>query len=389
MSNKKKLEQKVDEALELSQDISGTSIVDEGTKVDDEGTNKVYRKVAIVGFAPSWSEAPYNDPTFEKWGINDLYVYTKDRKFDRWFEVHDPKSPSKNKPRHQKWLRECSIPLYMREHYEEYPMSRPYPRQEVKDMCNEYVIQDNEGGSKYTDFSNQITWMILLAIYEGYDEIHVYGVDMAQQSEYAWQRASCQFSLGLAVGKKIKILIPKSSELCKYPKDYGFETDNANRHLAKTRIKSLQETIQGYQSQILDMQYQLETKHNQFIMFSQNTQAQIASVGDNMIRSSLAKSANENVIKFLSDMPDSLEQIKAKRDEIIMNIQRQNAEHTTFLDNAEKQIGELKASLERETKIDFMNKKSVEDSTNALTRQITVAQGAISEQNYNLANNRL
>jgi len=38
-----------------------------------EGTPPPLKKVAIVGFSAHKTEAPYNDPTFEIWGLNDLH----------------------------------------------------------------------------------------------------------------------------------------------------------------------------------------------------------------------------------------------------------------------------------------------------------------------------
>jgi len=215
-------------------------------------------KVAIIGFASSWKDAPYKDESFEFWGINELYKLTrqiKEARFTRWFEVHDPASPSKSGEEHQAFLKSCPIPLYMQKHYDYIPNSIPYPREEVKQMVNNNFILDGIGGG-YSDYSNQITWMTLMAIYEGFKEIHIYGVDMAQSSEYAWQRASCQFAIGLAVGKGIKVLIPKNSELCKAGQDYGFETDNAKRHLKKDRKEEMNNRIKNLNGEIHKRQMQ-------------------------------------------------------------------------------------------------------------------------------------
>jgi hypothetical protein len=221
------------------------------------------KKVCIVGFAKSWVETPFEDPDFEIWGLNELYKYFKQKpcaRADRWFEIHNPKSPSKDKPEHHEFLKTCGMPVYMWQHFDEFPTSMPFPREEVKAMMNENMIygghdlgcKQSNKGSKFTNFSNQITWMILLAIYEGFQEIHVYGVDMATKEEiktadgkmevtgeYVWQRPSCEAVTGYALGKGIKILIPQNSELCKFPMDYGFDTDNQTRCFIRGRKKEL------------------------------------------------------------------------------------------------------------------------------------------------------
>ena len=220
------------------------------------------KKVAIVGFAPSWNLAPFKDESFEIWGLNELYKYFSqmpDAVADRWFEIHSPDSPSKNTPEHRKWLAECPIPVYMQEHFDDIPNSIEYPRKEIKEYFGKNFIVD-ENGAAFTDYSNSISWMIALAIYEGFEEIHVYGVDMAQKSEYAWQRSSCQYFLGYAAGKGIKLLIPKTSELCKFPQDYGWETDNQPRLKKRQRKKELTERKKFHTGEIQKAQ-QLIAQH--------------------------------------------------------------------------------------------------------------------------------
>jgi hypothetical protein len=239
------------------------------------------KKVAIVGFAKSWPEAPFSDDSFEIWGLNELYRYFQKHKgtrADRWFEIHNPNSPSKNNPEHHKWLANCGIPLYMWQHFDQFPTSMPFPREEVKAMINSNMIfpgnndcEQSKIGSRFSNFSNQITWMILLAIYEGFEEIHIYGVDMATKEEiktadgtisvvgeYIWQRPSVEAVLGYALGKGVKVLIPQSSELCKYPQDYGFETDNQTRCFIKGRKKELIQTDNRMAQQEAQLMHQLE-----------------------------------------------------------------------------------------------------------------------------------
>ena len=132
------------------------------------------------------------------------------------------------------------MPLIMNKMYEEFPTCVEYPREEIKKYFNENFIIDDVGGP-FTEWSNSISWMLAMAIYEGYNEIHITGVDMAQKEEYAFQRSSATGLIMFAAGKGIKILIPKTSELCKFPQDYGFDTDNQTRIKMKGRKKELKE----------------------------------------------------------------------------------------------------------------------------------------------------
>ncbi len=238
-------------------------VYDETSTSNIAHAKKSAQKVAIVGFAKSWPLTPFDDPDFEVWGLNELYKFFQQKpnaRADRWFEIHNPESPSKNNEVHHGFLKKFPLPIYMWKHYDEFPSSVPYPREEVKAMFNEHMIfpgsetpsKYQNVGAKYSNFSNQITWMMLLAIYEGFKEIHVYGVDMATKEElktadgkvelvgeYIWQRPSCEAVIGFALGRGIKVLVPQQSELCKFPCDYGFDSDNSVRCFVKTRKTEL------------------------------------------------------------------------------------------------------------------------------------------------------
>lgn len=200
-----------------------------------------HKKVAIVGFAPSWNLAPFENEEFEIWGLNELYKLFEKHphgRAERWFEIHNPNSPSKAIPEHIDWLSKCPIPLYMQKVEERFPMAQELP---LKEMIEHF-------GSGY--LTNSISYMIAFAIYEGFREIHVYGVDMAQDSEYQTQRPSCEYWLGRAEGMGIKTYIPPTSDLLKCAGLYGYETDNQMRVKMKARIKELKDRQKGYQQEI-------------------------------------------------------------------------------------------------------------------------------------------
>lgn len=195
-------------------------------------------KVFIVGFAPSWVETPWADKDAEIWGVNELYkIATGERgeRFDRWFEIHNPDSPSKKMEEHHEFMKVCHIPIYMQKKDERFPMSVKYPLDEITDL----FTKKGYNGAKY--FTNSISYMIALAIYEGFKEIHVYGVDMAQQSEYSHQRPSCEYFLALAEGMGIKVHLPENSDLIKTGALYGYADDNQMRIKMKYRIKELKD----------------------------------------------------------------------------------------------------------------------------------------------------
>lgn len=204
-------------------------------------------KVAIVGFAPSWVEAPFEDNEWEIWTLNEAYkladqLAQQKRQFrvDRWFEIHDPYSASKNNPQHHKFLRDCPVPLFLQKHYPEFPRSVPFPLEQMLKFYEDMGCT----GTRYHVCS--ISYMLALALYEGYREVGIYGVDLATSSEYHWQRPSVEFWLGLLDGLGIKLIIPETCDLLKCTDMYGFQTNNKNRVWIREQVAQLQKRIQVY-----------------------------------------------------------------------------------------------------------------------------------------------
>lgn len=213
-------------------------------------------KVAVIGFTQHRALAPYGDPEWEKWGINDLYLdlpIVKPVDCLRWFQLHawedvvhhkqeavtvDPLQfaggpPHPRDANHVAWLalNAKTIPVYLMAPREEVPDALVYPREAVYDYF----------GVRY--FTNSISWMIALAIMEMVpekggralpgSELGVWGVDMMMAggagSEYGYQRPSCEWLLGYAMAAGIKVQVPQESDLLKTAFQYGDHTSNPFR----------------------------------------------------------------------------------------------------------------------------------------------------------------
>ncbi len=165
-----------------------------------------------MGFAPSSRDmAPFDLPAYEIWGINELYQFIP--RAELWFELHkrDEIEITGRNHKHIEWLKAAKLPVFMQEHYPDIPMSWRYPIEEITHIFGNYL-------------TNTISYMLAYAILQGYGEIHVYGVDMAQDREYGTQRPSCEYFIGLARGMGRKVFIPNTSDLLKCAQLYGYET---------------------------------------------------------------------------------------------------------------------------------------------------------------------
>lgn len=192
------------------------------TKETDVG-----RKVAIVGSADTSRHlAPCDDPSWEIWTLNDMGPLLS--RIDRLFEIHSRailESEADQISHEIEWLKaNDTVPVYMAEPCDWVPMAVEFP---TDVLVKEYG----------TYFTNTVSWMMALALYEGVDVIGLWGVDMAASSEYAAQRPSCEYFIGLARGRGVEVYIPPQSDLLQCAELYGLETSALPKNLQSRLVK--------------------------------------------------------------------------------------------------------------------------------------------------------
>lgn len=179
--------------------------------------------VAIVGFTEHRKLAPFGDPRFELWGLNELYRYMpmqdekKQMLWHRWFEIHpraDFERPDDKggDHAHLETLKKFPIPVYMTKKHDDIPPSIALPKRFIEDKVSTYM-------------TSSIAWMMGLAIAEEFEEIHLFGIDMAQETEYQEQRPCVEYLLGLAQGRGIKVFVPPVADILKAIGQYGYESE--------------------------------------------------------------------------------------------------------------------------------------------------------------------
>lgn len=209
-------------------------------KVQAVGMALPVRKIAIVGCSDTKILAPYDNQDWEIWAMNNSFVHTKRQ--NAWFEIHPIKFENGHfyrrdliRPGVFRWSLEfrgvtvdeymkmiagLNVPVYMQKHWDEIPLSVPYPLDDILKTFGNY-------------FTNSVSYMIALAIKMIIEdkasgkisrgEIGCWGVDMATSTEYGPQRPSCEFFLGVAAGLQIAITIPPQADLLKTRFLYGFQ----------------------------------------------------------------------------------------------------------------------------------------------------------------------
>jgi hypothetical protein len=175
-----------------------------------DGTKRT--KMAIVGFAASSMHlAPFNDPSWEIVGLNQLY--RKIPRADRWLEIHaNYLDAVVEGTDHKKWLAEAPIPIYMADRVPGIPNSVRFPIERVMKGHLDY-------------FTSTVAFAVALAIEEGFKEIGLWGIDLIVGDEYFYQKPCAEFWLGVAHGKGITVTLPNTTALCKQSHRYGYESE--------------------------------------------------------------------------------------------------------------------------------------------------------------------
>lgn len=175
------------------------------------------KKVAVLGTAPSSRMlAPFNDRSWEIWSCSPGNMNVIPR-WDRWFEIHCnlhwPENLSYGRP-YLDWLKTHRTPVYAQASYAkpdgEIPNATVYPQEEMVKRFGPYF------------FTSSFAWMIALALTEGFEEIALYGVDMASRDEYILQRPGYYYFKQVADNAGVKMWAPYESDLMQPPPLYGF-----------------------------------------------------------------------------------------------------------------------------------------------------------------------
>jgi hypothetical protein len=244
------------------------------TKVKDniEEFKRTSDAVMILGFAPdSLKYAPLDAKGIDIWGLNELYM-DKPKiaiRATAWFQLHGYEPPTIRDANQVRNLSVLKCPVLMWRKHPNIPNSIEYPLQSVLeefDIYGEDMALDQPDIRQRVYFTNSISWMIALAIQMGYKEIQIYGVNMAQDQEFKHQRPSCEFLLGWARGKGIRLYKPPVSDLLLSSFIYGY--DDATSYMLKLEARRIEliERVENARRQRLGMQEQA----NQQLQAEQN-----------------------------------------------------------------------------------------------------------------------
>ena len=191
------------------------------------------RKIAVLGSAASSLPlAPITDETWEFWGMPWVHTDEPDLKVSRWFEMHDREVHAEMfTAKRLELLRGLEAPVLMTRVHPDIPQSRRYPLELVQRVFAGYRM------GPFGCYTSSMAYMLALAILEMPDILGTWGIDMLTRGEYEIQKAQCEYLLGNAEGRGIRVIVPAESALWKSRYPYGYQKPPAEPAITTTVIE--------------------------------------------------------------------------------------------------------------------------------------------------------
>ena len=159
------------------------------------------RSLAILGGIPNAYHA-FDASHSELWWLNNFCFLAEPDDMDqvtRWFNLHKvSRMRRRGETDMLDWLRqEQPFPVVMRRKYAEFPSSEAFPLRSVRELAPHRELGELFGCSH--------SYMLALGILEGFDPIHLYGVNLANPVETYLEKPSLAFWLGFAEARGITV----------------------------------------------------------------------------------------------------------------------------------------------------------------------------------------
>lgn len=205
------------------------------------------KKVAIVGFAHS--TMPYHKKLgddWEIWSVNSAWNYDIPR-IDRLFEIHPEEYLEISKKgerglKHAEWLRqEHPFPIYTIDPSDYILSQVQYPYDEI---VQELISNFRQGNDIREVFTSSMDYALAQALFEGYTHIKIFGVEMNEGTEYAYQKSGFTFWIGVAIGKGVVLELHERSKLIR-PRVYHKGAQMLGRQDLETHAKRYEQMKQA------------------------------------------------------------------------------------------------------------------------------------------------
>lgn len=225
------------------------------------------KKICILGTAPQWQMAPFDDPSWEIWGIFGVSLVNK--RLTRLYEIHDKAIIDQMVAAHSPDGRYWKVAGALGANFitkDAFPQCPESTRYDFDAKIKKY--------GKY--FASSGAWLLADAIDQDPEEISILGINMAADEEYAHQKPSMTYLIGWARAAGIKITTPLSSELLTLTHQYGLEQPPRFHAAMAQRKLELNGQLGAHKQNLLNAQLSIasiEGALNQLAYFEQNWKA--------------------------------------------------------------------------------------------------------------------
>lgn len=217
-----------------------------------QASNLSRRKVCLVGFEESIQpQAPLNNRAWEIWTLNmgnRIQGFLRDDegklRVDRWFDLHQEHAQD---PLDLEWIHSCPVPIYLTDMFTPNPMALRYPLETILRYTN----------SRY--FCSSFAYMLCLAVYEGFDEIMISGINLNFGRELAVERGNLEYWIGYFRGQGKNVYLQDTSKLCQHGHLYGFEYTE-EKEMVEERMAGLIVELLSYPSILKQFQLRMDER---------------------------------------------------------------------------------------------------------------------------------
>lgn len=229
-----------------------------------------HRQVAIIGAGPGRERAPYGDPAWCTWALNEI----PQRAWTRHFELHPMSVQSE---RDLDILARQDAPCYVLELDARVRHAVRYPLERVRAA----------GFRDY--FTCTFAYQIALALTDGFEVIGLWGLSLSRGTgrERLVERACVEYWLGVAEGRGVRIV--EDSGLARQPYLYGYDYHEEMEEI-RLECDAVAHVIREEQSR----------RGNAVAAMSGSTQAQVDAIGERVILGSLLTGVAANLLGTLA-----------------------------------------------------------------------------------------
>lgn len=165
------------------------------------------KTVRIMGTAPNLRNAPPPPDGVEVWCANsnrsyrrrNAHIVQEDR-WTRWFNLHGKPHMIKTYPETYNWYKKQTKPIIMQRVRPDIPASQAFPRE---------AIQNFFPSPMNAYFTCSGSWLIALAIMEGFERIELWGFEIRPtKPAFAWERPNVFFWIEEAKKRGVDVWLP-------------------------------------------------------------------------------------------------------------------------------------------------------------------------------------